>query len=398
MEITKYSPESPLTSFNLANLSGLKNITLVAKPKNQTDDNKNIDAVSKFTAKEYTQDMLLHMPQGVAFIPQEKAVKAANEQQIIATSGSVSGTIAHTSIGPFSPSDTISLRESNAINIKFVPAMVNFIDNGAKLGGTDASLGYAKFALNGKLADDVFNTGTAPAPLTDANGTKTTAGDSMHAWVVGENYSVNGTSRTFAGWNTKADGTGTMVDANTKLTKDLFNAAEADVEDLKLYAIWQGNVKYKFAADPKLTDAPALPQSVMQKLPAQGTAIIGAEVTPGVVNSDPIVDNVNRGKWIFKGWTPATATLPFSGELTFTGYWTFTKNPVAPVNYKFAVNPKTTNSPTLPDFLKKYLPPSTSTEIGTQVTPTPINPGTQEDSANGGKWTLTDGTLPQQQK
>ena len=135
----------------------------------------------------------------------------------------------------------------------------------------------------------------------------------------------------FAGWNTKADGSGTPYQRGSTIT-----IKEANVT---LYAQWKPNkykVSYSFVSG---TTGEELPTEVTNQLPAETQELNGSEVTaPTSFTSVEVKDanDVVIGTWSFESWDHEKQTV--NGQnISFKGTWKYTDAP-APGEWKYTVN------------------------------------------------------------
>ena len=110
------------------------------------------------------------------------------------------------------------------------------------------------------------------------------------------------------------------------------------------------------------------PEAVMATLPSDGAEYEdGAEVTAIQPNPAEIAgeqDGVS-GTWKFDGWDANTKTVN-GANVTFTGTWTFTPDPVEPTKYTVTY----AYDGTYPDAVMATLPAAEAHTDGTTVTPT----------------------------
>lgn len=129
---------------------------------------------------------------------------------------------------------------NNTMNFDFVIPIVRFDKNTEAFGDTEEqNLGYSKFAVNKAMDSDGFDQDTQP------NKDITQAGEAFISdkdYKVGETkLAFDGKEYTFKGWNTKADGSGDFVKADTAIKYEDLNQKDNDRvdEDMILYAIWE---------------------------------------------------------------------------------------------------------------------------------------------------------------
>lgn len=121
----------------------------------------------------------------------------------------------------------------------------------------------------------------------DGNGsTNGATGDSSHAFDTASELTGNGFARagyTFAGWNTKADGSGTAY--NDK--DSIINLTDVDGQTITLYAQWR--------LKPVTVSAP---RSLILNQDGNGSFVIKADNETGTVtvNADPTINLTQKGK------------------------------------------------------------------------------------------------------
>ena len=162
----------------------------------------------------------------------------------------------------------------------------------------------------------------------------------------------------FAGWNTKADGSGTPYQRGSTIT-----IKEANVT---LYAQWKPNkykVSYSFVSG---TTGEELPTEVTNQLPAETQELNGSEVTaPTSFTSVEVKDanDVVIGTWSFESWDHEKQTV--NGQnISFKGTWKYTDAKYQ-VSYSFVSG---TTDKVLPDAVTNQLPAKTEELNGSEVT------------------------------
>ena len=119
----------------------------------------------------------------------------------------------------------------NVVVYDFIPATVKFDKNSISIGDTEEqTIGYSIFAVNSSINSDNYATNTLPGPLT-------AKGDTFSDnYTIGQKYNINDKNFEFKGWNTKKDGSGTFIDADTVISTDMLTKSEE--QDVTLYAQW----------------------------------------------------------------------------------------------------------------------------------------------------------------
>ena len=165
--------------------------------------------------------------------------------------------------------------------------------------------------------------------------------------------------------------------------------------DVKFVGTWKFTenkykVTYKFESG---TKGKELPTEVTKLLPKDSKEYDdNTDVTPETLNTTEVT--VTGGKWAFKGWTPATATID-KADVEFVGKWEFEADPPVPeekykVTYKFESGTKGKELPTeVTDLL-----PTDSKEYEDKTAVTPITLDTKEVIVTGGKWIFKEWTPP----
>ena len=200
------------------------------------------------------------------------------------------------------------------------------------------------------------------------DGAEVTAIQPNPAEIAGEQDGVSGTWK-FDGWDAN---TKTVNGANVTFTGTwTFTAGPAEpTQKYTVSYVYEGTY----------------PEAVMATLPSDGAEYeAGAEVT--AIQPDPAEiageqDGVS-GTWKFDGWDANTKTVN-GANVTFTGTWTFTPDPVEPTKYTVSY----AYDGTYPDAVMATLPAAEEHTDGTTVTPTAPSStsvaGT--DGGNRGVW------------
>ncbi len=181
------------------------------------------------------------------------------------------------------------------------------------------------------------------------DGAEVTAIQPNPAEIAGEQDGVSGTWK-FDGWDAN---TKTVNGANVTFTGTwTFTAGPAEpTQKYTVSYVYEGTY----------------PEAVMATLPSDGAEYEdGAEVT--AIQPDPAEiageqDGVS-GTWKFDGWDANTKTVN-GANVTFTGTWTFTPDPVEPTKYTVSY----AYDGTYPDAVMATLPAAEEHTDGTTVTP-----------------------------
>ena len=181
------------------------------------------------------------------------------------------------------------------------------------------------------------------------DGAEVTAIQPNPAEIAGEQDGVSGTWK-FDGWDAN---TKTVNGANVTFTGTwTFTAGPAEpTQKYTVSYVYEGTY----------------PEAVMATLPSDGAEYEdGAEVTAIQPNPAEIAgeqDGVS-GTWKFDGWDANTKTVN-GANVTFTGTWTFTPDPVEPTKYTVSY----AYDGTYPDAVMATLPAAEEHTDGTTVTP-----------------------------
>lgn len=164
--------------------------------------------------------------------------------------------------------------------------------------------------------------------------------------------------------------------------------------DVKFVGTWKFTPKkykvtYKFESG---TEDKELPKEVNDLLPTDSKEYDNnTTVTPETLTTKEVA--VTGGKWKFKEWTPATATIN-KADVEFVGKWEFEADPPAPetkykATYEFVSGTDGKTLPTDKEFTD--LLPTDDTEYADKSTVTAKQPTqtSYEDTENNGTWTFT---------
>ena len=254
------SPDSLVTKFSFKNPNGLKKFIIRTTPRSDNSDAKYgstqsypTDNTTVVTGRQILQPMKLKTGKGSNIkISKKYAVELEADKALESVSkGKINGAVGidkrrmtggAAAIAIFLPDSQAipELKAKNTMNFDFVIPIVRFDKNTKSLGdGGEQNLGYSKFVVNKAMDSDGFDQETQP------NKDITKAGEAFISekdYKVGETkLAFNGKEYTFKGWNTKADGTGDFVKADTPIKPEFLNQKDNDRvdEDMILYAIWE---------------------------------------------------------------------------------------------------------------------------------------------------------------
>ena len=199
-----------------------------------------------------------------------------------------------------------------------------------------------------------------------------------------KNMNLRFESKTYSVEETPIDGFTTSYSPQSMKANEVAEVSRFVVTNTKQ----KYKVSYKFES---ATEDKTLPKEVTDLLPTDSkeyednTTVIPATLTTKEVK-------VTGGKWTFKEWTPATATIN-KANVEFVGKWEFEADPPAPaekykVSYKFE---SATEDKTLPKEVTDLLP-TDSKEYEDNTTVTPVTLTTKEVKVTGGKWTFKEWT------
>ena len=185
---------------------------------------------------------------------------------------------------------------------------------------------------------------------------------------------------------TTDDGTWSFVSWNP--TEQTINGS-----DVKFVGTWKFipktyKVTYKFES---AIEDKTLPKEVTDLLPTDSKQYDdNTTVTPVTLTTKEV--KVTGGKWTFKEWAPATATIN-KANVEFVGKWEFAADPPAPTQ-KYKVSYKFESATTGKDLPKEVtdLLPTDSNEYDDNTTVTPVTLTTREVTVTGGKWTFKEWT------
>ena len=155
-------------------------------------------------------------------------------------------------------------------------------------------------------------------------------------------------------------------------------------EDVKFVGKWEfkaneHNVSYEFESG---TAGKDLPQAVKDLLPTDANKYVkGAQVTATQPAQTEVEDAAQDGKWVFKGYEPASPVTVGTEDVKFVGKWEFEAKEYN-VTYKFE---SATAGKDLPQEVKDLLPTDANKYVkGAQVIAT--QPAQTEVTVADGKW------------
>ena len=187
----------------------------------------------------------------------------------------------------------------------------------------------------------------------------------------------------FKGWYTTSD------NQNDKFTlsKDSFGITGNEIttpiakESVTAYAAWEKEQKvtYEFKS---ATAGKDLPQAVKDLLPTDAAKYVkGAQVNAVQPAQAEVEDAAQDGKWVFKGYEPASPVTVGTEDVKFVGKWEFVAKEHN-ATYKFESG---TAGKDLPQEVKDLLPTdATKYKKGEQVTAK--QPGQTQVTVADGKW------------
>ena len=159
-----------------------------------------------------------------------------------------------------------------------------------------------------------------------------------------------------------------------------------DNKDVKFVGKWEfkaneHNVSYEFASG---TAGKDLPQAVKDLLPTDAAKYVkGAQVNAVQPAQAEVEDAAQDGKWVFKGYEPASPVTVGTEDVKFVGKWEFKANEHN-VSYEFASG---TAGKELPQAVKDLLPTDAAKYVkGAQVNAVQPAQAEVEDAAQDGKW------------
>lgn len=296
-----------------------------------TNDNFHSNNILSATGAEAVKPMRLYSgDSGNIYISKEKALEYSKSGEEIEFKGNIGGSFAVNKNGLVGGAailkyfiadnyDIVFTKSKNTVNFAFKLPVVKFDKNATATGDTqEQKLGYSNFVLDSSIGGDELNTGALPS-LEPANIT----GDSMHDYIAGQYYEINGAKYLFKGWNTKADRSGAYVSNDTLLNRNVLNPTAGNVEDLTLYAAWDVDVKHVYKQDSADEKTIEIPAGLLARRPADTSYPLGkANVAPSAFDTSDYVDDVNKGVWSWKGWD--ISEIPnLTAPSVFTGYWSF---------------------------------------------------------------------------
>ena len=157
-------------------------------------------------------------------------------------------------------------------------------------------------------------------------------------------------------------------------------------KDVKFVGKWEfkaneHNVSYEFASG---TAGKELPQAVKDLLPTDAAKYVkGAQVNAVQPAQAEVEDAAQDGKWVFKGYEPASPVTVGTEDVKFVGKWEFKANEHN-VSYEFASG---TAGKELPQAVKDLLPTDAAKYVkGAQVNAVQPAQAEVEDAAQDGKW------------
>ena len=159
-----------------------------------------------------------------------------------------------------------------------------------------------------------------------------------------------------------------------------------DNKDVKFVGKWEfkaneHNVSYEFAS---ATAGKDLPQAVKDLLPTDAAKYVkGAQVNAVQPAQAEVEDAAQDGKWVFKGYEPASPVTVGTEDVKFVGKWEFKANEHN-VSYEFTSG---TAGKDLPQAVKDLLPTDAAKYVkGAQVNAVQPAQAEVEDAAQDGKW------------
>ena len=157
-------------------------------------------------------------------------------------------------------------------------------------------------------------------------------------------------------------------------------------KDVKFVGKWEfkaneHNVSYEFTSG---TAGKELPQAVKDLLPTDAAKYVkGAQVNAVQPAQAEVEDAAQDGKWVFKGYEPASPVTVGTEDVKFVGKWEFKANEHN-VSYEFASG---TAGKELPQAVKDLLPTDAAKYVkGAQVNAVQPAQAEVEDAAQDGKW------------
>ena len=157
-------------------------------------------------------------------------------------------------------------------------------------------------------------------------------------------------------------------------------------KDVKFVGKWEfkaneHNVSYEFTSG---TAGKDLPQAVKDLLPTDAAKYVkGAQVNAVQPAQAEVEDAAQDGKWVFKGYEPASPVTVGTEDVKFVGKWEFKANEHN-VSYEFTSG---TAGKDLPQAVKDLLPTDAAKYVkGAQVNAVQPAQAEVEDAAQDGKW------------
>ena len=189
----------------------------------------------------------------------------------------------------------------------------------------------------------------------------------------------------FNGWYTTSDNQNdkfTLSKASFGITGNEITTPIAK-ESVTAYAAWlkEQKVTYEFES---ATAGKELPQAVKDLLPTDTNKYVKDEqVTAKQPTQTEVVDAAQDGKWVFKGYEPASPVTVGTEDVKFVGKWEFIANEHN-VSYEFVSG---TAGKELPQAVKDLLPTDANKyKKDQQVTATQPAQTEVEVAAEDGKW------------
>lgn len=185
------------------------------------------------------------------------------------------------------------------------------------------------YRANIKTIVDKILAGSTPTPKPQHDVTYSfQSGTAEHdALPEGVNQKLPSTTQAAEGETVTPDAiVGTVEEGNgTWAFKEWQPASQQmDTDGIAFVGVWEWTEKpkhavtYEFASG--TVEQHTLPEEVTGKLPSQGEAYEGADVTPTPASFESV--SVADGTWTFVSWEPASATMDTDG-VNFVGTWTY---------------------------------------------------------------------------